>query len=157
MVHWAGLSLFALFVSNVQVATRLMAAACPPFYWHMASLLVGQLGDGVGRLALGGADLDGAQVDQVARHGGLGGGHALGRQQVDQLLLAGDRGRGQELADQVLALGAPLPLPVGAGLALPLALRRQSMLHGCLQSLVTLHRLPMLPPLHMGHLSSTDQ
>ena len=39
LVHWAGLSLFALIVSNVQVATRLMAAACPPFYWHMASLL----------------------------------------------------------------------------------------------------------------------
>ena len=39
MLHWAGLSLFALLVSNVQVATRLVAASCPPFYWHMATLL----------------------------------------------------------------------------------------------------------------------
>ena len=41
-------------------------------------LLVGQLGDGVGRLAVAGADLDGPEVDEVARHGGLGRGHALG-------------------------------------------------------------------------------
>ena len=53
-------------------------------------LLVGVLGDGVGGLAVAGADLDGAQVVEVARHGGLGGGDALGGQQVDELLLAGD-------------------------------------------------------------------
>ena len=67
--------------------------------WSTGSaLLARQLGDGVDGLAAGHPHLDGAEVLEVARHGGLGGRHALGRQQVDELALAGDGVLGEQAA-----------------------------------------------------------
>ena len=40
VVSWAVLSALAFLMANVQVATRLVSAACPPFYWYMAHLLL---------------------------------------------------------------------------------------------------------------------
>ena len=40
VAHWAILSLICLLVSNVQVTTRLVGAACPALYWYMAELLL---------------------------------------------------------------------------------------------------------------------
>ena len=39
-LHWALLSGLILLFGNVQVSTRLAAAACPPFYWFMAHILL---------------------------------------------------------------------------------------------------------------------
>ena len=39
-LHWALLSGLVLLFGNVQVGTRLAAAACPPFYWFMAHILL---------------------------------------------------------------------------------------------------------------------
>ena len=44
MAQWAFFAVFAALCMNVQVATRFLAAACPPLHWWTASLLVG--GDG---------------------------------------------------------------------------------------------------------------
>ena len=63
-----------------------------------------QLGDRVRRLAAAHAHLDGAEVVEVARDGGLGGDDALGREQVDQLGLARHRLRSSSCGDAVLAL-----------------------------------------------------
>src|SRR5581483_635728 len=66
--------------------------------------LVGQLGDGVHRLAPGDAHLHRAQLFEVARHRGLGGDDALLGQEVDQLRLAGDGVPLEQLGHPVLAL-----------------------------------------------------
>ena len=50
-----------------------------------------ELGHGVDRLAAGHADLDRAELLEVARHRGLGGDDPVGGQQLDQLGLAGHR------------------------------------------------------------------
>ena len=61
VLHWSLLSGLTLLMGNVQVVTRLVAAACPPFYWYMAhlALLRGQsairgraAGDWLGSLKL---------------------------------------------------------------------------------------------------------
>ncbi|CAM9143327.1 unnamed protein product [Scytosiphon promiscuus] len=46
IAQWAFLAFFAAVCMNVQVATRFLAAACPPLHWWTASLLV--RGGGVG-------------------------------------------------------------------------------------------------------------
>ena len=66
---------------------------------------VGQLGDGVDGLAAGDPHLDGPEVLEVARHGGLGGRDAVGGEQLDEVGLAGDGVLGEQLGDAVLALG----------------------------------------------------
>src|SRR5690606_30994974 len=68
------------------------------------ALLGGQLGDGVHGVAAGHPDLDGAEVLEVARDGGLGGLDALGGQELHEVGLAGDRLLGQQPDDAVLAL-----------------------------------------------------
>ena len=40
VANWAILSLICLLVSNVQVTTRLVGAACPALYWYMAEMLL---------------------------------------------------------------------------------------------------------------------
>ena len=58
----------------------------------------------------------------------------------------------------LLALGTPVALPAGAGLALPLALRRLGLLQGCLQPLLAiLAPSPKFAPLHLDHLSKAVQ
>ena len=51
MAQWMLLSLVALLVSNVQIITRLVGAACPPVYWYMAHALLRRGGDEHGALA----------------------------------------------------------------------------------------------------------
>ncbi len=80
------------------------------------ALVRGQLGDGVDGLAAGDPDLDGAEVLEVARHGGLGGGDAVGGQQLDEVGLAGDGVVGEQPGDAVLALRLGEGLGVGVGL-----------------------------------------
>lgn len=41
LLHWLVLTLFAVLFANVQITTRLVASACPPFYWWMAHLWMG--------------------------------------------------------------------------------------------------------------------
>ena len=38
LMHWAILTSFCLFFAHVQVMTRLVCAACPPFYWYLVRL-----------------------------------------------------------------------------------------------------------------------
>ena len=77
-------------------------------------LVLGQLGDGVDRLPVRAAHLDGPEVVEVARHGRLGGRDAFAGEQVDELLLAADAVLGQQLGHEVLALGLGQPHgPVG--------------------------------------------
>lgn len=40
--HWTMLSAFCLVCAHVQVTTRLVCAACPPFYWYLARLTAGK-------------------------------------------------------------------------------------------------------------------
>ena len=76
----------------------------PPQVVLGCDLVGGQLGEGVGGLATGQADLDRAQLLQVAGDGGLGGLDALGGQQVDQMGLAAHRPGLQQFGDPVLSL-----------------------------------------------------
>lgn len=39
-LQWLLLGAFTLFVAHVQIATRLLGAACPPLYWYAALRLV---------------------------------------------------------------------------------------------------------------------
>ena len=39
MLHWAALVATVVLVAHVQIGTRLLCAACPAVYWHMAVLL----------------------------------------------------------------------------------------------------------------------
>ncbi|CAM9730433.1 unnamed protein product [Ectocarpus sp. 13 AM-2016] len=57
MAQWAFFAFFAAVCMNVQVATRFLAAACPPLHWWTASLLVrdGKGRGGAGEEAAGGA------------------------------------------------------------------------------------------------------
>ena len=66
--------------------------------------LLGVLGDGVGHRPAGDAHLHRAQLLEVAAHGGLGRDHAVGRQHLHQLGLAGDRLLLEQAGDAVLAL-----------------------------------------------------
>src|SRR5712692_9057296 len=65
----------------------------------------GVFGEGVGHGAAGDADLDGAELFEVAADGGLGGDDAVGGEELDDLGLAGDGLLFEEAADSVLALG----------------------------------------------------
>jgi hypothetical protein len=48
-VHWAVLAASVALCAHVQVSTRLLSAAAPPLYWHVASLaLEGGGGDDAG-------------------------------------------------------------------------------------------------------------
>lgn len=54
IAQWAFFALFAALCMNVQVATRFLAAACPPLHWWTASLLVrADGGDGGSRTGAG--------------------------------------------------------------------------------------------------------
>lgn len=57
MAQWAFFAFFAAVCMNVQVATRFLAAACPPLHWWTATLLVrdGKGRGGAGKEAAGGA------------------------------------------------------------------------------------------------------
>ncbi|CAM9424023.1 unnamed protein product [Ectocarpus fasciculatus] len=58
MAQWAFFAFFAAVCMNVQVATRFLAAACPPLHWWTAILLVRDgkgHGGGAGKGAAGGA------------------------------------------------------------------------------------------------------
>jgi phosphatidylinositol glycan class V len=46
IAHWALLSTFCLVCAHVQVTTRLVCAACPPFYWYLARLTAARQGEG---------------------------------------------------------------------------------------------------------------
>lgn len=61
VAQWAFFAVFAALCMNVQVATRFLAAACPPLHWWTASLLAGG-GDG-GRRA--GAEKENAVMAAV--------------------------------------------------------------------------------------------
>ena len=76
----------------------------PPQVVLGRDLVRGQLGERVGRLAPRQADLDRAEVIEVARHRRLGGLDALLGQQRHQLRLAGHRLGLEQLGDAVLAL-----------------------------------------------------
>jgi hypothetical protein len=68
-------------------------------------LLGGELRDGVDGRAPGDAHLDGAEIVEIARHGGLGGGDAVGGQQLHEVGLARHRLFDEQLRDAVLPLG----------------------------------------------------
>ena len=40
VIEWSALSALVLLFGNVQIVTRLVSAACPPFYWYMAHLVL---------------------------------------------------------------------------------------------------------------------
>ncbi len=44
MVHWAVFLGVCIFYANIQVTTRLLAAACPPFHWVIGRILSGDEG-----------------------------------------------------------------------------------------------------------------
>ena len=78
------------------------------------AVVLGQLRDGVDAVAGRGPDLDRPELLEVAGHGGLGGDHTVGGQQLDQLGLAADRLLFEQPGDAVLALvlgqaGASVP------------------------------------------------
>lgn len=50
VLHWLALTLLALFVMHVQVATRFLASQCAPFYWFLASLVLESPSSSVSRL-----------------------------------------------------------------------------------------------------------
>src|SRR5713226_1997070 len=64
----------------------------------------GVFGEGVGHGAAGDADLDRAELFEVAADGGLGGDDAVGGEELDDLGLAGDGLLFEEAANSVLAL-----------------------------------------------------
>ena len=66
--------------------------------------VLGQFGNGVGHLTAGDADLDRAELLQVAADRGLGEDHPLGGQELHQLDLARDHLLLEEPGDAVLAL-----------------------------------------------------
>jgi hypothetical protein len=67
-------------------------------------LLARQLGDRVDRLTAGDAHLDGPEVFEVARNGGLRGGEPFGCQQFGELRLARDGVLCEQLRDAVLTM-----------------------------------------------------
>ena len=65
---------------------------------------VSNSGHGVDGLPAGHPDLDHAELLEVARHGGLGGGDALAGEQVEQLRLVGHRVLSDQPRDRLLPL-----------------------------------------------------
>lgn len=82
VAQWAFLAFFAAICMNVQVATRFLAAACPPLHWWTASLLVRTRGGGGGA---SGGDWNGEE--------GSGSGAAIGMAAGDAAVAGGSGGR----------------------------------------------------------------
>lgn len=55
VLQWGFLGIFAAVCMNVQVATRFLAAACPPLHWWIAGFMFPSVGAGVGNAASRGA------------------------------------------------------------------------------------------------------